>query len=134
MAKRVVGTVSVLVFILCPAAFGSEDSLVPNSLLGFLKPGMCIGVGTVQGSSGYTVYVYSRQDYDIARSVPSLPFGREGRGVYAQQVIDTHPAFQKRVDAFSGKTERDFTRRGSGWGLRVPFCSELVRDGYRRWE
>ncbi len=40
MAKRVFGTVAILAFILCPPSVRSDDSSLPENLLGFLKPGM----------------------------------------------------------------------------------------------
>jgi hypothetical protein len=90
--------VAIVAFImLCPSAGLTEDSPLPNNLLGFLKPGMCVGVQSYEGAAHYSIEIYTQVQYQIAHS---LPLSERRRLVKAQEIVDKYPAFKKTLNTF----------------------------------
>jgi hypothetical protein len=99
MANRIFGIAAILAVMLGPTAARSEDSPSPRSLLGFLKPGMRVGIQTVEGTTNVLIDVYTDEQYGIACDLAAL--GR--RAVAAAKFVDDHPAARKKLDAFIEK-------------------------------
>ena len=99
MAKRAFGTVAILAFVLSPSAVQSDDGPLPDNLLGFLKPGMQVGLQSVEGATGFFVDVYTPEEYKIAIELSEAG----ARTSSAQEFAGTRPAVQKRLDAFIEK-------------------------------
>jgi len=103
MAKRVFGTVAILAFILCPSVVRSDDNSLPENLLGFLKPGMHVGIQSVEGTTNVLVDIYTREQFQIA--IELSEFGR--RPDRAQEFASTHPTVQEKLDAFIEKLREE---------------------------
>ena len=99
MTNRVFRIAAILALVLCPTAARSEDNSLPNNLLGFLRPGMRVGVQAVDGTTNVLIHVYTDEQYEIARDVV-VP-GR--RAVAAAKLADDHPAVRTMLDAFIEK-------------------------------
>lgn len=96
MVSRISRSVMILAFILNPCAVRSEDGSLPENLLGFLKPGMRVGVLSVEGTTGVLIDVYTEEDYQIACDGVSL-----GRGLgAATSLVERYPAAKEKLDAF----------------------------------
>ncbi len=97
MANRILTTIAIVAATLCATLARSEDDPLPNNMLGFLRPGLRVGIQTVDGTTNILLNVYTEDQYGIARDLASL--GRSavaGRSKFA----DDHPVLRKKLDAF----------------------------------
>ena len=49
----------------------SDDASMPNTMLAFLKPGMRVGVRSVDGTTSVLLSVYADDQYTVARDLAS---------------------------------------------------------------
>jgi hypothetical protein len=99
MANRIFAAASIVALILCPTTTRSDDSSLPKNLLGFLKPGMRVGIQTFEGTTNVLIDVYTDEKSGIARDLATL----EKRAVAAAELADDHPAIRNKLDAFIEK-------------------------------
>lgn len=96
MTQRILTICLTLAFIACAWPAKSEDDSLPSSMLGFLKPGMLVGIQTVEGTTSVLLDIYTAEQYEIAKDLSAL--GRTS--VRAAKFCEDHPSVRKKLDAF----------------------------------
>lgn len=59
-----------ITFAASSVVFGQADAAaVPRTMFGFLKPGMCLGIVSVEGTTNVTLHTYTEVDYKVAQEL-----------------------------------------------------------------
>ncbi len=97
MANQKVAMIAVTALLVCAASASAEDESLPKNMLGFLKPGMRVGIRAVEGTTNVFLDVYTDEQYGVALDLAAL-VGR--RSVAATKFADDHPVIRKDLDVF----------------------------------
>jgi len=103
MTKNVFAAVVGVVITLLPLSVKSEEVSHPRTLLGFLEPGMHVGIHSVEGTTSVLLDVYTDAQFAIARDLIS---GGRVTGD-AAELAAKYPEVRKKLDAFVAKLTQD---------------------------
>lgn len=84
----------------------SDSERAPKTMLEFLKPGMHIGMQSVDGTTDIHVSIYTPDDYIIAKYVGRLPPFGSG----SPPPPDATPAIKKKIMAYTTRLRLPGTR------------------------
>lgn len=96
MRKRSVAFCAVLAVIICVTQVRSEEAALPKTMIGFLRPGMRVGIQSVEGTTNVKIDAYAEDQYKIALDVAGL--GRQT--LDAAKFAGNRPGVQKELDVF----------------------------------
>jgi hypothetical protein len=105
MANRIVHIAAILVCLSFPCIVRPEDNPSPRNLLGFMSPGMRIGVQSVEGTTNVFVDIYTEEQFAIANDL-AIRAGRFGRFISAKEIVDAHPAISEQLDLYVKQLKR----------------------------
>lgn len=96
MTKLTLVVCAVLAVTSCVTHVRAEESALPKKMIGFLKPGMRVGIQSVEGTTNVKLDVYTEEHYQLARDLAAL--GK--KPLAAAEFANNRPVVQKELDDF----------------------------------
>jgi hypothetical protein len=115
--------ISSLFLIFCVATLAPVETYgqeaTPATLLGFLRPGMNVGMQSVDGTTSVILTVYDDSEIAVARDVSR--FAVQNGGV--DELAEKYPNVRRELEEFTTKAREDMSRAdpvGSNWVYLMP--------------